>query len=148
LIHRGPGEWERVPPKTGKTRTVTLPDFAAAELAAHLDVYSLPGPDGLVFPTRNGTPVQSPSFTANIYRRALRAAGLPMLRIHDLRHTAVSLALAAGGDPKASQARAGHASSALHMDTYGHAYPAGDVELAKMLAEHRAKVLRGRLRAV
>jgi integrase len=148
LIHRGRGEWERIAPKTGKTRTVTLPNFAAGELAAHLEAYSLPGPDGLVFPTRNGTPVQSPSFTANIYRRALRAAGLPMLRIHDLRHTAVSLAIDAGANPKVSQARAGHASSALHMDTYGHAYPAGDVDLARMLAEYRERALRGRLRAV
>jgi hypothetical protein len=34
------------------------------------------------------------------------------------------------------------------MDTYGHAYPAGDVELAEKLAEHRERALRGRLRAV
>lgn len=148
LVHRGRGVWERVEPKAGSKRSVTLPDFAAAELATHLEVFSLPGPDGLVFPTRNGTPVQSPSFTANVFKRALRKADLPDVRIHDLRHTAVSLAIAAGMDPKTSQARAGHASSALHMDTYGHAYPAVDAAAAVKLSELRADALRGRLRAV
>jgi integrase len=148
LIHRGPGEWERVAPKTGVTRSVTLPDFAAAELAAHLETYSLPGPDGLVFCTRNGTPVQSPSFTSNIFRRALRRAGLPIIRIHDLRHTAVSLGIAAGINPKVNQARAGHASSAMHLDTYAHSYPAADAAAASLLSDYRAAALRARLRAV
>jgi integrase len=148
LVHRGPGEWERVEPKAGSSRVVTLPPFAAGELAAHLDVYSLPGPDGLVFPTRNGTPVQSPSFTANIFKRALRAARLPNLRIHDLRHTAVSLAIDAGANVKVGQARAGHASASMHLDLYGHAYPAADEAVAAGLEELRAKSQRGRLRAV
>jgi integrase len=148
LIHRGPGVWERVEPKAGSRRVVTLPAFAAAELATHLDTYSLPGPDGLVFPTRNGTPIQSPSFTANVFKRALRKAGLPDMRIHDLRHTAVSLALAAGIDPKTSQARAGHRSSSLHMDLYGHAFAGADEAVAHRLDDLRAEALRNRLRAV
>jgi integrase len=148
LVHRGPGEWERVEPKAGSKRVLTLPSFAAGELKEHLDRFTLPGPDGLVFPTRNGTPVQSPSFTANIFKRALRAARLPDLRIHDLRHTAVSLGIAAGINPKVNQARAGHASSALHMDTYAHSYPAADAAAATMLSDYRTAALRGRLRAV
>jgi integrase len=148
LVHRGPGEWERCEPKAGSKRSVTLPEFAAVELVAHLDTYSLPGADGLVFPTRNGTPIQSPSFTANVFKRALRKAGLPDMRIHDLRHTAVSLALAAGIDPKISQARAGHRSSSLHMDTYGHLFAGADEAVAVRLDQLRAEALRNRLRAV
>jgi integrase len=148
LIHRGRGEWERRQPKTGKARTVTLPGFAADELATHLDTYSLEGPDGLVFPTRNATPVQSPSFTANVFKRALRKAGLPDVRIHDLRHTAVSLAIDAGANIKVSQARAGHASASLHLDVYGHAFEAADVAVAERLDVLRAESQRRRLRAV
>jgi len=148
LIHRGPGEWERTQPKTGKGRVVTLPGFAADELAVHLERYSLPGPDGLVFPTGRGTPVQSPSFTANVFKRALRKAGLPDVRIHDLRHTAVSLAIDAGANVKVSQARAGHASASLHLDTYGHRYEAADVAVAERLDVLRAESQRRRLRAV
>jgi integrase len=148
LVHRGPGEWERKDPKAGSRRPVTLPDFAATELAAHLEEFSLPGPEGLVFPTRNGTPVQSPSFTANVFKRALRKAGLPDVRIHDLRHTAVTLGIEAGINPKVNQSRVGHASSSLHLDTYGHVYAGADGEAAVKLAELRAKALRARLKAV
>lgn len=148
LVHRGRGVWERCEPKAGSKRAVTLPAFAGAELAAHLDEFSLPGPDGLVFPTRNGTPVQSPSFTASVFKRALRKAALPDMRIHDLRHTAVSLAIAAGANVKVGQARAGHASSRLHLDLYGHAYAGADEAVAVKLDDLRAAALRGRLRAV
>jgi integrase len=148
LVHRGRGVWERVEPKAGSRRVVTLPGFAAGELVSHVETYSLPGPDGLVFPTRNGTPVQSPSFTANVFKRALRKAGLPAMRIHDLRHTAVSLALAAGIDPKTSQTRAGHRSSSLHLDLYGHMFEGADAAVAGRLDDLRAEALRSRLRAV
>jgi integrase len=148
LVHRGRREWERTQTKTGKPRVVTLPGFAAGELAAHLERYSLEGPDGLVFPTSRGTPVQSPSFTANVFKRALRKARLPDVRIHDLRHTAVSLAIDAGANVKVSQARVGHASASLHLDVYGHAYEAADVAVAERLDVLRAESQRGRLRAV
>ena len=148
LIRRSSGEWERVEPKMRSRRTLTLPGFVADELAIHLDTYAQPGPDGLVFPTRNGTPVQSASFRTNVFGRALERAGLPRIRIHDLRHTAVSLAIAAGVDPKASQARAGHSSIGIHLDTYGHLYPAADAAVAAALDELHATAQRARLRAV
>ena len=45
------------------------------------------------------------------------------LRIHDLRHTAVALWMAAGANPKEVAARAGHASVSFTLDRYGHLYP-------------------------
>jgi integrase len=148
LVHRGRGEWERTEPKAGSRRVVTLPDFVNNEMVAHLDAYSLPGDDGLVFPTRNGTPIQAPSFRTNIFRRALDKAGLPPMRVHDLRHTAVSLAIEAGANPKLSQARAGHSSIGIHLDRYGHLFPGADESVAQALDELHAKVQRGRLRVV
>lgn len=44
----------------------------------------------------------------------------PGLRVHDLRHTAASLWLASGADPKVVQRVLGHASAAMTMDLYGH----------------------------
>jgi integrase len=148
LVRRSSGEWERVEPKTRSRRTITLPAFVADELAGHLDRYSAPGPDGLVFCTRNGTPPTSSSFRSNVLGRALAKAELPRIRVHDLRHTAVSLAIAAGADPKASQARAGHSSIGVHLDTYGHLYPAADAAVAMALDDLHAAAKRGRLRAV
>jgi hypothetical protein len=40
--------------------------------------------------------------------------------VHDLRHTAASLWLASGADPKVVQAVLGHFSAAMTMDVYGH----------------------------
>jgi len=51
---------------------------------------------------------------------AKAAAGVPAVRVHDLRHTAASLWLAAGADPKVVQRVLGHATAAMTMDLYGH----------------------------
>lgn len=147
LIRRDRDVWERVEPKAKSRRVVTLPAFVASELAHHLERYAAPGDDGLVFPTRNGTPLQASSFRGNVLAGALRRAGLPHVRIHDLRHTAVSLAIAAGADPKASQARAGHSSIGVHLDVYGHLYPAADAAVAQALDDLHAAA-RPKLRVV
>ena len=44
----------------------------------------------------------------------------PDVRVHNLRHTAASLWLAAGADPKVVQRVLGHATAAMTMDLYGH----------------------------
>src|SRR5262249_53640517 len=46
-------------------------------------------------------------------------------RFHDLRHTAASLWLAAGADPKVVQRLLGHATAAMTMDLYRHLVDAG-----------------------
>jgi integrase len=45
---------------------------------------------------------------------------VPVLRFHDLRHTAATLALEAGVHPKVVQERLGHASVQITLDTYSH----------------------------
>ena len=50
-------------------------------------------------------------------------ANLAGLRIHDLRHTAVALWIAAGASPKEVAARAGHTSVSFVLDRYGHYFP-------------------------
>jgi integrase len=69
------------------------------------------------------------AFRARAWRPATRAAGLDGLRIHDLRHTAVALWIAAGANPKEVAARAGHASVSSTLDRYGHLYPEADTAL-------------------
>jgi integrase len=49
---------------------------------------------------------------------AVAAAGLAPLRIHDLRHTTASLAIAAGADVKMLQTMLGHASAVMTLDRY------------------------------
>jgi integrase len=120
------------PPKTrAGRRTVGLPRFVVEELAAHLAV---PGdPEGFVFTAPQGGPLRLPAFRARVWRSAARAAGLDGLRIHDLRHTAVALWIAAGANPKEVSARAGHSSVSFTLDRYGHLYPEADAALRDRL---------------
>jgi hypothetical protein len=55
------------------------------------------------------------------------------LRIHDLRHTAVALWIAAGASPKEVARRAGHTSVKTVLDVYGHLYDEADVALRERL---------------
>jgi integrase len=71
--------------------------------------------------------------TSTQRRPATRAAGLDGLRIHDLRHTAVALWIAAGASPKEVAARAGHTSVSFTLDRYGHLYPEADEALRSRL---------------
>jgi integrase len=127
------------PPKTGN-RTVRIPAPLAEELAAHLAAYP-PGPNGLVFTGHRGN---KPLRHANFYRRdwkdGLAAAKLdPKLRVHDLRHTAVALAVATGAHPKAIQELCGHASITTTLNTYGHLFESLQDSLAERLGETLAR---------
>jgi integrase len=147
LVRRG-REWDRCEPKADSKRTVTLPAFAADELAAHLDTYTAAGADALVFTTRTGKPLRAPSWTGNTFARALRRAGLPHIRPHDLRHTSVSLALDAGARLEVVQARHGHSSIQVTADVYGHRYAGADEAVALALDEAHAQAMRARMKAV
>jgi integrase len=85
--------------------------------------WSSNGPDDFAFPAPEGGPLRVSLFRSRIWRPAIRSAGLDGLRIHDLRHTAVALWIAAGANPKEVSARAGHTSVSFTLDRYGHLYP-------------------------
>jgi integrase len=60
-------------------------------------------------------------FTSYIeFKRIVRAAGMPEVRFHDLRHTYATSALRSGNDIKSVQEDLGHHSAAFTMDTYAH----------------------------
>lgn len=121
-------------PKWGSARTVTIASPIAKELARHLAAFP-PGADGAVFTAPDGGPLRHRNFVERCWRPAVRSAGLEPLRPHDLRHTAVALAIGAGAHPKAVQEMLGHASITTTMDRYGHLFPALHDELAERLGE-------------
>jgi integrase len=123
------------PPKTGAgLRTVTLPTVAAEALAEHLGVYAEDSPDGLVFPAERGGPIRRSNFTRRIWIPATRAAGVEGLRFHDLRHTAATLAVAAGASTRELMVRMGHSSSAAAL-RYQHVMAGRDAAIAAALDE-------------
>jgi integrase len=64
---------------------------------------------------------------------AVRAAGLDGLTVHELRHTFVSLWVAAGANVKEVSVRAGHSSVAFTLDRYGHLYDDRDDAISDRL---------------
>jgi integrase len=120
------------PPKTrAGRRRIRLPRRVVDELALHLRA---PGrPTDPVFRSPAGGPLRVTAFRNRIWRPATLAAGLPGLRIHDLRHTAVALWIAAGASPKEVAVRAGHTSTSFVLDRYGHLFPESDAALCDRL---------------
>lgn len=77
---------------------------------------------GYVFVRDDGRPVD-PDRITHLFGVAVSACGLPRIRLHDLRHTAATLALGAGVHPKVVSERLGHSSIAITLDTYSHVLP-------------------------
>lgn len=69
------------------------------------------------------------------FKKLLVEAGLPIIRFHDLRHTAATLILQAGIHPKIVQETSGHADISLTMNTYSHALPTLQREAAEKMDE-------------
>jgi integrase len=66
-------------------------------LADHLRHYAAKSPEAFVFLSSQGRHLRRSNFNRRIWKPAIRAAGVEGLRVHDLRHTAGTLATAAGG---------------------------------------------------
>jgi integrase len=121
-----------------KSKTSRRKIDLAPELVSELKKWKIPCPPGeldLVFPTGKGTPDQAP---AMLYRRffpALRRAGLPRIRFHDLRHTYASLLIDQGEYPKYIQTQLGHSSIQVTMDICGHLMKTVNRETASRLGK-------------
>jgi integrase len=115
------------PPKTAAgNRTVHLPACLAADLAAHVAGRS---PSAPLFTTTTRTRLDS----SNLLRRVRATAdglGLPPLRVHDLRHTGISLALAGGVPVKDVSAWCGHKDASVTLKVYAHAVPGREAVVA------------------
>jgi integrase len=127
-------------PKTAAgRRTIDLPPFLCEIIKDQLAERAQSGTKGLVFVNTRGNPPHLSSFTSQAWKRAREKLGRPDLRWHDLRHTAVALAIANGAHPKSIQERMGHSSITVTLDRYGHLFPSLGVAVADGLeATYRA----------
>ena len=119
------------PPKTrAGRRSVPLPGSVAAELG---EILAGKHRDDLVVEAPRGGYVRLASWRSRFWRSATKAIGRPELRIHDTRHTAVSLWISTGADAEGAATWAGHAPVVSVFDRYGHLFPAGDDVVAEAL---------------
>jgi integrase len=118
-------------PKTNRSRrAVALSPATVAFLRQHrrrqAEARLLAGPAyqdrDLVFTSGLGGALE-PGTLRRAWTRIRAEAGLPRLRLHDLRHAHATLLLSQGVHPKIVSERLGHASIAITLDTYSHVLP-------------------------
>ena len=117
-------------PKSYERRSVRFPRFLAEDLAALMVSKRR---DDLVFTSRNGGVLSLSHFRPRLFSPAVErlvatVSRFPRVTPQDLRHTAASLAISGGANPKAVQMMLGHQSAALTLDTYADLFP-DDLEL-------------------
>jgi integrase len=117
-------------------RTVDIGPLAV-RLLREQQLARTPNETGLLFPTRNGLPFDRNHFMGRVFKPAARAAGLPELTFHDLRHTGASLMIAAGCHVKVIAEQMGHSDGgALVLKRYGHLYKGARKQAALALETH------------
>jgi integrase len=130
-------------PKNGKGRSVKCSQKATEALRSHrkrqyeerLRMGSLWQDNGLVFPTTTGTTMSCTNLLGRHFKPLLKKAGLPAIRLHDLRHTCATILLMAGKHPKYVQELLGHASISITLDTFSHVIEGMDGGLADAMGE-------------
>ena len=123
-------EYVETEPKTkAGRRVVNLPRFVVEALLEYrgyqLTRYARSSywqERDLVFSTDEGGFVQ-PQHLYEYFKALLKKAGLPDMRFHDLRHSAISIWLAMGINPKVVQELAGHSDIRVTLNVYGHVFP-------------------------
>ena len=119
--------------KNNRARTVPL----VLELVPVVDRWSAgKAPDAWLFDAPQGGPLWESNWKRSVsWNAATSAVGVPGFRVHDLRHTAASVWLAAGADPKVVQRVLGHATAAMTMDLYGHMMDANLRQAAQLVGD-------------
>jgi integrase len=125
-------------PKTHQHRSVPIPSFLREDLASAV---SNKADAELVFTSPSGMVLRATNFRRRTFDAAAGSIGLPGLTPHELRHTAASLAIAAGATVKGVQLMLGHASATLTLDRYGHLFEGELDAVADRLEQARAKAL-------
>jgi integrase len=126
-LQRVDGHLQVFPTKTARSqRTMPLPGSVKAALVEHRQRQQEEREraanwqvSGHVFVSRVGTPVDPDNFS-RLFGALCERAGVRRVRLHDLRHTCVSMLLALGEHPRVVMEIAGHSAIDMTMNVYGH----------------------------
>ncbi len=128
-LQRIDGELQELPTKTRRsTRTVPLPAMAVRVLREHRDRQAKERADSgrlhwqdtdYVFTSTVGTPLE-PRNVSRDFRALCRKHGFRRVRLHDMRHTCVTLLLSLGVHPRVVMEIVGHSAMDMTMNVYAH----------------------------
>jgi integrase len=122
-------------------RSITLPASAVTELREQWKAQQQrrlqlgmgrAAPDSLVFATWRGEP-RSPNSLTKEWREAVKAARVPVVTLHSLRHTHASQLIASGQDVLSISRRLGHGSPTITLSVYGHLFANSDARAAQTM---------------
>ena len=152
LVHqlsKPSAEPEFVPLKSGSPRTLDLSDEIVELLKAHRQHQSevkmrnrqAYHDHGLMFAKearvtsaeRLGNPLQTNNIAEREFDGLVRMAGVRRIKFHGLRHTAATLALAAGVPVKVVAHRLGHSKTSITLDLYSHVLPSMSKDAARKI---------------
>lgn len=119
-------------PKTEKSnRTIKLPNFLCDEIQDYLKMLYDVGLDDRMFPVTK-------SYLYREMERGSKQAGVKRIRIHDIRHSHVSLLIDMGFSATAIADRVGHESIEITYN-YAHLFPSKQTEMADKLEMERGR---------
>lgn len=124
--------------KNHQSRSVPVPSGLVPELARVCAGKAARDP---VFTAPGGGPLRLGNWRSRVFDPACANAGIVGLTPHDLRHTAASLAIAAGANVKAVQRMLGHSSAAMTLDIYAGLF-ADDLDAVAALLDVHVPQLR------
>ena len=128
--HRKDGKDIVTDPKTKKSnRIIKIPDFLCEEIKDYLNMLYDPAQDQRMFPVTK-------YFLKHEMERGCKACGNEIIRIHDLRHSHVSLLIDMGYSTLAIGERVGHETEKI-TNRYAHLFPTVQSEMVNDLEELR-----------
>lgn len=118
-------------PKTPKAkRCISIPDFLYDDIHGYVSkLYGIENGDRIFYFTKAALDKE--------IKKGAEKAGLPPIRVHDLRHSHASMLIDMGFSPLEIADRLGHESVKTTLDTYSHLYPDKDQQLADRLNQFR-----------
>jgi integrase len=142
-VHGERGTITEGPPKSGKPRVVTIDSATVALLRSWkrdrgLLALTLVQADAIVFGTVNGEHLSPERVTRNFGEALAQCRkelpDLPVITLHGLRHTHVSVLLSSGVPVKTVSARIGHSTPLVTMSIYAHLLEGDDEAASDMFA--------------
>jgi integrase len=128
---------ERVATKTRAGRRIVDIGPRAMRLLREQQLARTPNEGGYLFASRTGRPFDPDNLMYRVFKPAAKAAGMPELTFHDLRHTGASLMIAAGCHVKVIAEQMGHSDGGgLVLKRYGHLYKGARRQAAVALEAH------------
>ena len=121
------------PKSRASRRVLAVPKEMIEALANHLIHFADPGQDALIFKGRDGKPLSANALQGS-WERARSSVNRADLRLHDLRHTGLTLSAATGATTAELMHRAGHSSASAAL-RYQHATENRDRVLATALGQ-------------